>query len=70
MRDGADGDSPRYDQLKRADASLRRDDLLPVALRETTSSELLEVALDDAYPFPLEGTVLRIRAWIERLLSE
>jgi hypothetical protein len=50
--------------------SKRPDDLLPVALRETRSSELLEVALDDAYPLILEPTVLRIRLWVQRLAAE
>jgi hypothetical protein len=31
---------------------------------------LLEVALDDALPFALDVTVMRVRAWAERLLSE
>lgn len=45
-------------------------DLLPVALRETGSGELLEVALDDAYPLVLEPAVLRIRLWVQRLAAE
>jgi len=45
-------------------------DLLPVVLRETTSGELLEVALDDAYPLILEPTVLRTRLWAQRLAAE
>ncbi len=45
-------------------------DVLPVALRETRSGELLEVALDDAYPLILEPAVLRIRLWVQRLAAE
>ncbi len=45
-------------------------DLLPVALRETRSNELLEVALADAYPLVLEPAALRVRLWAERLLAE
>jgi Fic/DOC family len=45
-------------------------DLLPVALRETTSGELLEVPLDDAYPLILEPTVVRTRLWVQRLAAE
>ena len=44
-------------------------DLLPIALRETASNELLEVALADAYPLVLEPTTLRIRLWVQRLLT-
>jgi hypothetical protein len=44
-------------------------DLLPVALRETRTGELLEVALDDAYPLILEPAVLRIRLWVQRLVT-
>jgi Fic/DOC family protein len=45
-------------------------DLLPLALRETTSGELLEVPLDDAYPLILEPTVVRTRLWVQRLAAE
>lgn len=45
-------------------------DLLPVALRETTSGELLEVPLADAYPLVLEPTVVRTRLWVQRLAAE
>lgn len=45
-------------------------DLLPVALRETRSNDLLEVALADAYPLVLEPAALRIRLWAKRLLAE
>ena len=45
-------------------------DLLPIALRETWSNELLEVALADAYPLVLEPTTLRIRLWVQRLLTD
>jgi prophage maintenance system killer protein len=45
-------------------------DLLPVALRETWSGELLEVPLDDAYPLILEPTVVRTRLWVQRLAAE
>lgn len=50
--------------------STRPGDVLPVALRETTSGELLEVPLDDAYPLILEPTVLRTRLWVQRLAAE
>lgn len=45
-------------------------DLLPLALREIRSKELLEVPLADAYPLVLEPTGLRIRLWAQRLLTE
>jgi hypothetical protein len=45
-------------------------DLTPVALRETASNELLEVAITDAYPLVLEPTTLRIRLWVQRLLTD
>lgn len=45
-------------------------DLLPLALREIQSKELLEVPLADAYPLVLEPTALRIRLWAQRLLTE
>ncbi len=45
-------------------------DMLPVALREIRTSELLEVALADAHPLVLEPTALRIRLWAQRLLNE
>lgn len=45
-------------------------DLLPIALREARSGELLEVALDDVYPLVLEPAVLRVRLWAQRLLAE
>lgn len=45
-------------------------DMLPVAIRETHTNELLEVALGDAHPLVLEPTALRIRLWLERLIAE
>ena len=45
-------------------------DQLPIALRETRTGELLEVALDDAYPVILEPATLRIRLWVQRLIAE
>jgi hypothetical protein len=45
-------------------------DPLPIALRETRTGELLEVALDDAYPVVLEPATLRIRLWVQRLIAE
>lgn len=45
-------------------------DLLPIALREIRTNELLEVTLADAYPLVLEPTVLRVRMWAQRLLGE
>jgi Fic/DOC family len=44
-------------------------DLLPVALRETGSKELLEFALTDVYPLVLEPASLRARLWVQRLLT-
>ena len=51
-------------------ASELRSDMLPVALRETGTGELLEVALADAQPIVLEPAALRIRLWAQRLLDE
>jgi hypothetical protein len=45
-------------------------DLMPVALRETASNEILEVVITDAYPLVLEPTNLRVRLWVERLLTD
>ncbi len=45
-------------------------DLLPVALRETRSRELFEVALADAYPLVLEQAMMRLRLWVQRLLTD
>ena len=45
-------------------------DLLPIALREMQSKELFEVALADAYPLVLEPTMMRVRLWVERLLTD
>jgi hypothetical protein len=45
-------------------------DLLPVALRETRSGELFEVALSDVYPLVLESAGVRVRLWAQRLLAE
>jgi Fic/DOC family len=45
-------------------------DQLPVALREARTGELLEVALDDAYPLVGEPAEIRIRLWVQRLVSE
>lgn len=45
-------------------------DQFPVALRETRTGELLEVAVDDAYPLILDTAVLRIRLWVQRLAAE
>jgi len=45
-------------------------DILPVAIRETTTGELLEVPLDDVYPLVLEPAVLRTRLWVQRLAAE
>lgn len=44
-------------------------DLMPLAVREVRSSELLEVSIGDAYPLVLTGTALRIRLWAERLVT-
>jgi hypothetical protein len=43
-------------------------DLLPIALRETGTKELLEFAITDVYPLVLEPASLRIRLWVQRLL--
>ena len=45
-------------------------DLLPIALRETRSKELFEVALADAYPLVLESAMVRLRLWAQRLLTD
>jgi prophage maintenance system killer protein len=45
-------------------------DQLPLAIRETRTGELLEVALDDAYPVILEPAELRIRLWVRRLVGQ
>src|SRR5260221_10190420 len=45
-------------------ASTLPGDQLPVAVRETLTGELLEVALDDAYPLIREPAALRIRLWV------
>jgi hypothetical protein len=49
--------------------SLRDGDLLPVAVRETHSGELLEVALDDVYPLVNESAMVRARVWAQRLAA-
>ena len=51
-------------------ASTLPGDQLPVAVRETLTGELLEVALDDAYPLIREPAALRIRLWVQRLAAE
>jgi hypothetical protein len=45
-------------------------ELLPIALRETKTKELLEVASADVYPLVLEPVVVRVRLWAQRLLAE
>jgi hypothetical protein len=45
-------------------------DMLPVALRETHSNELLEVALAASHPLVLESTAVRARLWALRLLEQ
>ena len=46
------------------------DDQLPIAIRETRTGELLEVALDDTYPLILEPAEVRVRLWVQRLLAQ
>lgn len=46
------------------------DDMFPVALRETGSNELLEIALGDAYPLISESAGLRVALWAQRLLAQ
>ncbi len=51
-------------------ASELPNDLLPIAVREIRTGELLEVALADAHPVVLEPTAVRIRLWAQRLVDE
>lgn len=44
-------------------------DLLPIAIREQTTGRLFEAALGDVHPFPLEGLMVRLRAWVASLLE-
>jgi len=70
IRRDHDHSSPAADLEFVALASELPGDLLPVALRETRSGELFEVALSDVYPLVLEAAEIRIRLWARRLLAQ
>ena len=46
------------------------DDLFPVAIIELTTGRRFEAALGDVHPFPLDGLMIRLRAWVASLLED